>query len=112
MMPIVNKHLMEKRSAKQTMTNKLAPIPQNYTDDEQEFLNLMTPTNPEQLKQEKGETDDDFWERRSLTMLPKYDWLTPDLTKSKYCYCFIVLFATDILLIVRLISLLLLTLKP
>jgi hypothetical protein len=84
MMPIVEKHLLDKQRVKQTLTNKLEPIPQTYTEDEQEFLDLMTPTDPEDLKQEKGENDDDFWERRSLAMLPKYDWLTPDLKRGRY----------------------------
>lgn len=84
MMPIVEKHLLDKHKAKQTDANRLVPIPQTYTEDEQDFIDKMTPTEPEDLKQEKGENDDDFWERRSLAMLPKYDWLNPDLTRAKY----------------------------
>lgn len=84
MMPIIQKHLVEKRRAKQTETNRFFPVPQTYTEDEQEFIDMMTPTDPEDLKQEKGENDDDFWERKSLAMLPKYDYLTPDLKRAKY----------------------------
>eukprot|EP00026_Physarum_polycephalum_P005301 Phypoly_transcript_05333.p1 GENE.Phypoly_transcript_05333~~Phypoly_transcript_05333.p1 ORF type:complete len:597 (+),score=121.94 Phypoly_transcript_05333:56-1846(+) len=83
MMPLVEKHLLEKRSARQTELSKLHPIPQTYTEDEQDFIDRMIPTDPDELKQEKGETDDDFWERRSLAMLPKYDWLNPDLERAR-----------------------------
>jgi hypothetical protein len=84
MMPIVEKHLQEKLDAKETEINKIHPIPQTFTEDEQEFVERMTPIDPEDLTQEKGETDDDFWERRSLGMLPQYDWLKPDLERARY----------------------------
>jgi len=83
MMPIVEKHLLEKLDAKETEMNKIHPIPQTFTEDEQEFVERMTPIEPEDLTQEKGETDDDFWERRSLVMLPQYDWVKPDLERAR-----------------------------
>lgn len=36
-----------------------------------------------EIKQEKGENDDDFWERKALANLPKYDYLNTDLKPGR-----------------------------
>lgn len=79
-MNLVEKHLEEKITARERQEEPdIQPQKVKFTEDEKEYLASMRPGDSDSLTPEKGENDDDFWERKALANLPRYDYLDPKL---------------------------------
>lgn len=84
-MNLVEKHLEEKILAREKREEPdVQRLPVTFTEDEQQFLDAIKPAGAESLTPEKGENDDDFWERKALANLPRYDYLDPKLLPRRF----------------------------
>lgn len=87
MMNLVEKHLEDKITARERLEEPdIQPQNVKFTQDEKDYLEAMRPGDSDGITPEKGENDDDFWERKALANMPRYDYLDPKLKPRRFLF--------------------------